>query len=61
MEMDRDKYKTDESYREGYLIGRKDAINIAMTNLQYVMDNLKHEINYCETLLEKNTNYKKEE
>lgn len=50
--MDNDRLRTDISYKEGYVEGRKESLNVIMTHLQKLMDNLKSEIEYDELLLE---------
>lgn len=50
--MDNDRLRTDISYKEGYVEGRKESLSVIMTHLQKLMDNLKSEIEYDELLLE---------
>lgn len=50
--MDRDRLRTDISYREGYIEGRKEALDTMVTSLQQTIDRLNSEIKYDELLLE---------
>lgn len=50
--MDRDRLRTDISYKEGYVEGRKESLSIITTHLQKLLDSLKSEIKYDERLLE---------
>ena len=46
--MNRDKYVYDESYREGYLDGRREGANALVTAFKPYLDKLKEEIDYLE-------------
>lgn len=46
--MNRDKYVNDESYREGYLDGRREGANAIVTAFKPCLDKIKEEINYLE-------------
>lgn len=50
--MDNDRLRTDISYKEGYVEGRKESLSIIITHLQNLLDSLKSEIKYDELLLE---------
>lgn len=50
--MDRDRLKTDISYKEGYVEGHKESIDTIITHLQDVVDYLRREYEYDELLLE---------
>lgn len=50
--MDNDRLRTDISYKEGYVEGRKESLSVIITHLQNLLDSLKSEVKYDELLLE---------
>lgn len=50
--MDNNRLRTDISYKEGYVEGRKESLSVIITHLQNLMDSLKSEVKYDELLLE---------